>query len=48
MMGYDHASLNYQRDIRLWVLALIEGNKETVIVNNKLDNLIKILLNSDI
>jgi len=48
MMGYDHSSLNYQKEHKIWILALIEGKKETVIVNNKLDNLIKILLNSDL
>ena len=48
MMGYDHSSLNYKKEHKIWILALIEGKKETVIVNNKLDNLIKILLNSDL
>jgi hypothetical protein len=48
MMGYDHAGLYWCKDIKMWSLLVVDEEREILIMDKDMDNLINILLHSDL
>ena len=48
MMGFDTCSLGWNKDLKKWALIIHDGETTTLLVDKKLDRLIKLLLNSDL
>ena len=48
MMGYDRCALYWNKDLKKWALIMDDEEKTTTLVDDKLDRLIKLLLNSDL
>jgi hypothetical protein len=47
-MAHENSSLNYDKKLKLWLLIYRNGNEETMIVDRSLDNMIKLLIHSDL
>ena len=48
MMGYDGATLNWNKEAKAWCLIITDEEKESLMVDTDLDRLINLLLNSDL
>ena len=42
MMGYDHAGLYWCKDMKMWSLLVIDNEREILITDTDMDNLINI------
>jgi len=48
MMGYDRCALYWNKELKKWALIMDDEEKTTTLVDERLDRLIKLLLNSDL
>lgn len=48
MMGYDRAALYWNKKLKKWALITDNEEQTTTLVDDNLDNLINLLLNSDL
>ena len=48
MMGYDHAGLYWCKHVKMWSLLVVDDEREILIMDKNMDNLINILLHSDL
>jgi uncharacterized Fe-S cluster-containing protein len=48
MMGYDRCALYWNKELRKWALIMDDEEHTATLVDEKLDRLIKLLLNSDL
>jgi hypothetical protein len=48
MMGYDKCALYWNKEMKKWMLIMDDEEKTTTLVDDKLDRLINLLLNSDL
>lgn len=48
MMGYDRCALYWNKKLKKWALIMDDEEQTTTLVDDNLDNLINLLLNSDL
>jgi hypothetical protein len=48
MMGYDRCALYWNKAIKGWALILVDEEQKTTLVDNDLDRLINLLVNSEL
>jgi uncharacterized Fe-S cluster-containing protein len=48
MMGYDRCALYWNKELKKWALIMDDEEHTATLVDDKLDRLIKLLLNSDL
>ena len=48
MMGYDNSGLYWCKAMKSWALIVADEEHEALLIEPELDNLINILLNSDL
>jgi hypothetical protein len=48
MMGYDRCALYWNKELKKWALIMDDEEHTATLVDERLDRLIKLLLNSDL